>query len=157
MLDVKLLRNEYDRVAKALTDRNKPLDLIASFPELDSKRRAIMQEAEQLKSRRNTVSQEVAKLKKSGGDAEALIVEMREVGDRIKDLDEELRGLDEELDALLLAIPNMPSESVPVGGGEEDNVEIRRHGEPRELDFEPQPHWDLAEELGCWTSSAPAR
>ena len=148
MLDVKLLRNEYDRVAKALTDRNKSLDLIASFPELDAKRRAIMQEGEQLKSRRNTVSQEVAKLKKSGGDAEALIVEMREVGDRIKELDEELRGLDEELDALLLAIPNLPSESVPVGGGEEDNVEIRRHGEPRELDFEPQPHWDLAEELG---------
>ena len=148
MLDVKLLRNEYDRVAKALTDRNKPLDLIASFPELDAKRRAIMQEGELLKSRRNTVSQEVAKLKKSGGDAEALIVEMREVGDRIKDLDEELRGLDEELDALLLAIPNLPSDTVPVGGGEEDNVEIRRHGEPRELDFEPQPHWDLAEQLG---------
>ncbi|ASS67739.1 MULTISPECIES: serine--tRNA ligase [unclassified Paenibacillus] len=148
MLDVRLLRNEYDRVAKALTDRKKPLDLISSFPELDAKRRGILQEGETLKNRRNTVSQEVAKLKKSGGDAEALIVEMREVGDRIKELDEELRVLDEELEALLLAIPNMPNESVPVGGGEEDNVEIRRHGEPRTYEFEPKAHWDLAEGLG---------
>ncbi len=148
VLDVRLLRNEYDRVAKALTDRKKPLDLISSFPELDAKRRGILQEGETLKNRRNTVSQEVAKLKKSGGDAEALIVEMREVGDRIKELDEELRVLDEELEALLLAIPNMPNESVPVGGGEEDNVEIRRHGEPRTYEFEPKAHWDLAEGLG---------
>ncbi|KKC48449.1 MULTISPECIES: serine--tRNA ligase [Paenibacillus] len=148
MLDVRLLRNEYDRVAKALTDRKKPLDLISSFPELDAKRRGILQEGETLKNRRNTVSQEVAKLKKNGGDAEALIVEMREVGDRIKELDEELRVLDEELEALLLAIPNMPNDSVPVGGGEEDNVEIRRHGEPRTYEFEPKAHWDLAEGLG---------
>ncbi|CDN43163.1 Serine--tRNA ligase [Paenibacillus sp. P22] len=148
VLDVRLLRNEYDRVAKALTDRKKPLDLISSFPELDAKRRGILQEGETLKNRRNTVSQEVAKLKKNGGDAEALIVEMREVGDRIKELDEELRVLDEELEALLLAIPNMPNDSVPVGGGEEDNVEIRRHGEPRTYEFEPKAHWDLAEGLG---------
>jgi len=148
VLDVRLLRNEYDRVAKALTDRKKPLDLISSFPELDAKRRGILQEGETLKNRRNTVSQEVAKLKKNGGDAEALIVEMREVGDRIKELDEELRVLDEELEALLLAIPNMPNDSVPGGGGEEDNVEIRRHGEPRTYEFEPKAHWDLAEGLG---------
>ncbi|QJC50248.1 serine--tRNA ligase [Paenibacillus albicereus] len=148
MLDLKLLRNDYDRVAQALTDRNKPLELISAFPELDAKRRSIIQEGETLKARRNTVSQEVAKLKKSGGDAEALIVEMREVGDRIKELDEELRSLDEELEAIVLAVPNLPHESVPVGGGEEDNVEIRRHGEPKALDFEPKAHWDLAEHLG---------
>ncbi|MGN7457365.1 serine--tRNA ligase [Paenibacillus pasadenensis] len=148
MLDLKLLRNEYDRVAQALNDRKKPLELISAFPELDAKRRSIIQEGETLKARRNTVSQEVAKLKKSGGDAEALIIEMREVGDRIKELDEELRVLDEEMEAIVLAVPNLPHESVPVGGGEEDNVEIRRHGEPAALDFEPKAHWDLAESLG---------
>ncbi|SDS76611.1 seryl-tRNA synthetase [Paenibacillaceae bacterium GAS479] len=148
MLDVKLLRSDYDRVAKALTDRKKSLELISAFPELDAKRRSIIQEGETLKARRNAVSQEVAKLKKSGGDAEALIVEMREVGDRIKELDEELRVLDEEMEGMLLTIPNLPHESVPIGGGEEDNVEIRRHGEPTSLDFEPKAHWDLAEDLG---------
>nr|WP_221401509.1 serine--tRNA ligase [Paenibacillus phyllosphaerae] len=147
-MDVKLLRNEFEKVENAVRNRGKSLDLIAGFPALDTKRRELIQESELLKSRRNTVSQEVAKMKKSGENADALIVEMREVGDRIKELDEELRVLDEEVDALTLAIPNLPHESVPVGASEEDNVEIRRVGEVRAFDFEPKAHWDVAQQLG---------
>ncbi|MFC0332357.1 serine--tRNA ligase [Paenibacillus sepulcri] len=148
MLDVKLLRNDFSKVELALKKRGKSAELISEFPILDTKWRDLLQESEQLKSRRNTVSQEVAKLKKSGGDAEALIVEMREVGDRIKVLDEEVRVVEAEIAELTLAIPNIPHESVPVGSSEADNVEIRRVGEVTELQFEPKAHWELAQELG---------
>ncbi|MGG1639418.1 serine--tRNA ligase [Paenibacillus sp. FSL K6-3182] len=148
MLDVKLLRNEFEKVEKALLDRGASLDLIANFPALDTRRRDLIQETEQLKSRRNTVSQDVAKLKRTGGDAESLILEMREVGDRIKELDDELRELDVQVIELTQAIPNIPSDSVPVGKSEEDNVELRKNGEVPTFDFEPKPHWELAQSLG---------
>lgn len=148
MLDVKVLRNDFEKVEQALRNRGKSLDLIADFPALDGKRRDLIQETEQLKNRRNTVSQEVAKLKKSGGDAESLIVEMREVGDRIKELDDQLREMDAEVFDLTISIPNIPHESVPVGASEEDNVEIRRVGEVPSFDFEPKAHYDVAQENG---------
>ena len=148
MLDVKILRNDFGQVEQALRNRGKSLDLIADFPVLDSKWRDLLQESEQLKNRRNTVSQEVAKLKKSGGDAEALIVEMREVGDRIKVLDDEIRVVEVEIRELTLSIPNIPNGSVPVGASEADNVEIRRVGEVPVLAFEPKAHWEIAQELG---------
>ncbi|SFF35468.1 seryl-tRNA synthetase [Paenibacillus algorifonticola] len=148
MIDVKWLRNEYAKVEQGLTNRGKSLDLIADFPVLDTKRRDLLQETDQLKNRRNTVSQEVAKLKKTGGDADALIIEMREVGDRIKQLDEEVRAVEVQVDELMLSIPNLPHESVPVGASEDDNVELRRIGEQPAFDFEPRAHWDLAQELG---------
>lgn len=148
MLDVKLLRNELEKVEQALQNRGKSLELIAEFPVLDGKWRDLLQESEQLKSRRNTVSQEVAQLKKSGGDAEALILEMREVGDRIKALDDEVRVVEAEIRDLTLAIPNIPDASVPLGKSEDDNVEVRRVGEARSFEFEPKAHWDIAQNLG---------
>ncbi|RXZ78478.1 serine--tRNA ligase [Paenibacillaceae bacterium] len=148
MLDIKRLRNEFESVQTGLSNRGKQLDLIAGFTELDAKWREMLQESEQLKSRRNSVSQEVAKLKKSGQNADALIVEMREVGDRIKVLDEQIRAAETEINELVLAIPNVPHSSVPIGKSEEDNVEVRRIGEPRTFDFEPKPHWELAHNLG---------
>ncbi|GGJ31534.1 serine--tRNA ligase [Paenibacillus hunanensis] len=157
MLDVKILRTEYDRVAQALQNRGKSLDLISSFPELDSKRRELLQETELLKNRRNTVSGEVAQRKKNKEDAEELILEMRQVSDRIKALDEEIRNLEAEIDSLTLAIPNLPDSSVPVGASEEDNVELRRNGEPREFAFEPKAHWDIAQELGILDFEAGAK
>lgn len=147
MLDVKLLRSDFAKVEEALRNRQASLDLIAPFPELDQKRRELIQNTEQLKNRRNTVSQEVAKIKKEGGDAEALILEMRQVGDKIKELDEELRVLDAQVNKLLQAIPNIPHESVPVGESEDDNVELRRVGEPTQFSFEPKAHYDIAAEL----------
>ncbi|XEC94945.1 serine--tRNA ligase [Paenibacillus tarimensis] len=157
MLDIKLVRNEFENVRQALINRGKPLDLVAGFPELDARRLSLLQETEQLKNRRNTVSQDVAKLKKSGGDAEALILEMREVGDRIKALDEELREIEAQINELVLAIPNIPHESVPVGASEEDNIEIRRVGEPVVFEFETKAHWDIAQGLGILDFEAAAK
>lgn len=148
MLDVRILRNEYERVEQALQHRGKSLDLIKDFPQLDARRREIIQESEQMKNRRNVVSQEVAKLKKAGDNADALIAEMREVSDRIKEMDEELRGLEAQIEELALAIPNIPNESVPIGASEEDNVEIRKWAEPTAFSFEPKAHWDIAQDLG---------
>ncbi|URN96019.1 MAG: serine--tRNA ligase [Candidatus Pristimantibacillus lignocellulolyticus] len=147
MLDVKLLRTDYAQVEAALHNRNASIDLIVQFPALDQKRRELIQDTELLKSRRNTVSQEVAKIKKSGGDAQSLIVEMREVGDRIKELDDELRIIDAQVNDVLLAIPNIPNASVPIGASEDDNIEIRRVGEPKVFPYEPKAHYDLAADL----------
>jgi len=147
MLDVKVFRNEYDRVEQAMVNRGSLLDEVRSFPELDQRWRAMLLETETLKSTRNSVSQEVARKKKAGEDAEALIAEMREVGDRIKQLDDEIRVAQEQLDSLVLSIPNIPSDSVPIGRSEDDNVEIRRIGEPGLFSFEPKAHWDVAQGL----------
>lgn len=147
MLDAKLIRNEPERVKRALENRGSSLDDLNRFLELDADRRQLLQEVEQLKSRRNTVSQEVAAKKRAGEDAESLIAEMRDVGDRIKALDEKVRVVEEELQSVLLSIPNIPQESVPVGKSEEDNVEIRRWGEPAPFSFEAKPHWELAQTL----------
>jgi len=157
MLDVKLLRSDYDRVAQALNNRGASLDLISWFPEKDAARREKLTESDQLKNRRNVVSQEVAKLKKSGGDADALIAEMRETGDRIKLLDDEIRQLEAEMDELLLSIPNIPHETVPIGASESDNVEVRKEGTARDFDFEPRAHWDIAADLGILDFEAAAK
>jgi seryl-tRNA synthetase len=157
LFDAKLLRNDLARVQAALASRGKPLKELDKFSDLDSSRRQKLQETEQLKNRRNTVSQEVAKLKKSGQDASALIEEMRKVSDRIKQLDEELRELEAELHSVLLSIPNVPHESVPIGASEADNVEIRRWGEPAVFDFDPKPHWELAQDLDIVDFEAAAK
>lgn len=148
MLDVKLLRTNFEEVKNKLKHRGEDLTDLGKFEDLDRKRRELILEAEQLKSRRNEVSQQVAVLKREKQDADHLIVEMREVGDKIKDLDEALRGVEEELDRLLFSIPNIPHESVPVGETEDDNVEARKWGEVPTFEFEPKPHWDVADHLG---------
>lgn len=157
MLDVKILRNNYTRVEEALNNRGKSLDLITGFPQLDERRRALLQETETLKSRRNTVSAEVAKRKKNKEDAEDLILEMREVGDRIKALDDEVRELEASIEELTMSIPNIPHSSVPVGASEEQNEEIRRWSEPRTFGFAPKAHWDIALELGILDFEAGAK
>ncbi|WP_055105427.1 serine--tRNA ligase [Paenibacillus ihumii] len=157
MLDVKIMRNDFERVEKALKDRGKSLELISGFAPLDGKRRELLQESESLKNRRNMVSVEVAKLKKNKENADELIIEMREVGDRIKELDDEVRALEAQIDELMLAIPNIPHADVPVGASEEENVEIRRWSEPREFGFTPKAHWDIAADLGILDFEAGAK
>ncbi|KAF0821766.1 serine--tRNA ligase [Cytobacillus firmus] len=147
MLDIKFLRANFEEVKNKLQHRGEDLTDLGKFEDLDVKRRELIVEAEQLKSKRNEVSQQVAALKREKQDADHLITEMREVGDKIKALDEELRTVEEELDQLLLSIPNIPHESVPDGETEDDNVEIRKWGEVREFNFEPKPHWDVATDL----------
>ncbi|AGK51797.1 serine--tRNA ligase [Bacillus sp. 1NLA3E] len=148
MLDMKVLRANFEEVKGKLQHRGEDLTDFGRFEELDQNRRDLIVESEKLKSKRNEVSQQVAVLKREKKDADHLISEMREVGDRIKALDEELRVVEETLEQLLLSIPNIPHESVPVGESEDDNVEIRTWGNIREFPFEAKPHWDLADDLG---------
>ncbi|AHV95021.1 serine--tRNA ligase [Paenibacillus sabinae] len=157
MLDVKILRTDYAKVEEALDKRGKSQDLISGFPALDLRRRELLQETESLKNRRNTVSGEVARKKKNGESADELIAEMRNVSDRIKELDDEVRELENQISELMLSIPNIPHESVPVGKSEEENVEVRRWSQPREFSFTPKSHWELAQNLDILDFEAAAK
>lgn len=147
MLDTKWVREHYDELAEMLASRNNafPLD---RYKELDEERRKVLLEVEKLKERRNAGSKEVGIRKKAGEDTEALQNEIRELGEEIKKFDDKANKIESELDELALRIPNRPHASVPKGKDENDNIEMRRWGTPREFDFEPKPHWDLGEALG---------
>ena len=146
MLDLRTLREKADDIEKRLRTRDAGLSL-ARFRELDEKRRAIIREVEGLKNRRNTVSEEIGKLKREGKPAEDKVLEMREVSARIKALDKELKEIEAGVREILMTLPNVPHESVPVGESDEDNVEVKRWGEPRDFPFEPKAHWDIGEGL----------
>ncbi len=147
MLDLKLLQRSPEVVAKALASRNSPVD-VAVFSAIDGRRRALIGEAESLKGERNSVSSEVAAIKRKGGDAAALIERMGAVNARIKELDAELEGVQAELNDWMLAVPNIPHESVPRGRDENDNPVLHAWGEPRAFSFTPREHWELAAVLG---------
>ncbi|QKI80544.1 serine--tRNA ligase [Kroppenstedtia eburnea] len=147
MLDLKVLRQDLEQVRKRLEHRGEDISGLDSVIRLDERRRELLRETEQLKNRRNVVSKEVAQKKKAGEEAADTIAEMRRVGDRIKELDEEVRQVERELDHVLLTLPNLPHESVPVGESEEDNQPVRHWGEVPRWSFEPKPHWELATEL----------
>lgn len=146
MLDMRFIRENPEVLEKAMEKRNMESP-IAKFQELDDKRRDLLYEAEQLKHKRNVNSDKIGELKRNGEDASDLISEMQEVSARIKELDQKVAEVEAELNDLLLAIPNIPHESVPVGTDEEDNKEIRKWGEPRKFDFEDKAHWDIGEDL----------
>lgn len=147
MLDLKVLRNQPERVREGLEKRNADVSVLDAFAQIDERRRELITLTEQLKSQRNNVSREIAQKKKAKEDAEDLVLEMRRVGDQIKEYDDEICQLDEKLEEILLSIPNIPHESVPVGASEEDNVVLRHWGEVATPDFEQKAHWDLAQEL----------
>jgi len=148
VLDSKRLREDFAAIREKLSHRNEEIDGLDRFLELDERRRKLLQESEALKNRRNTVSQEVAARKRRGEPADELIAEMREVGEQIKRLDDQLRDVKGELDAILLSLPNIPHESVPIGESEEDNVPVRFWGEVPSFSFTPKAHWELGTELG---------
>lgn len=148
MLDIKFLRTNFEEVKAKLQHRGEDFTDFGRFEELDTRRRELLVQTEELKSKRNEVSQQISVLKREKKDAEALILEMREVGEKVKDLDNELRTVEEDLERLMLSIPNIPHESAPVGETEDDNVVARTWGEVKEFAFEPKPHWDLATDLG---------
>ncbi|PEI84542.1 serine--tRNA ligase [Bacillus pseudomycoides] len=147
MLDIKFLRTNFEEVKEKLQHRGEDLTDFGRFEELDTRRRELLVQTEELKSKRNEVSQQISVLKREKKDAEALILEMREVGEKVKDLDNELRTVEEDLERLMLSIPNIPHESAPIGETEDDNVVARTWGEVKEFNFEPKPHWDLATDL----------
>ena len=156
MLDIKLIRQEPDK-GKAALARRKEEDKIDELLSLDQRRRDVLYEAEQLKSKQNAVSKEIPKIKKEGGDIAPIFAEMKELSEKIKGHDAELRELDEAIHALMLRIPNIPNPTVPDGDTDEDNVEIRRFGEPTKFDFEPQAHWDLGESLNILDFASAAK
>ncbi|MDM5196796.1 serine--tRNA ligase [Fictibacillus enclensis] len=147
MLDLKFVRANFDEVKEKLSKRGEDLSGLDRFLELDERRRQLIGETETLKSKRNEVSKQVAEFKREKKDADHLIKEMREVGDRIKAIDEELRTTEEDLNHIMLTLPNLPHESVPVGETEDDNVPVRHWGDIKEFSFEPKAHWDLATDL----------
>lgn len=146
MLDIKLLRNNPELVEQALKKRNIQGALVG-FTELDNKRKELTLRGEELKQFRNQASQEVGKSKKNGEDTSQLREKIRLIGNDIHTIDEELREIEKQINSILLNIPNLPHEDVPLGGDDNDNLEIRRWGIPRAFGFDPLPHWDLAAQL----------
>ncbi|SDC66118.1 seryl-tRNA synthetase [Succiniclasticum ruminis] len=146
MLDIKFVRDNPEKVMEAVRKRNGELNL-DEFLALDKERREITQQVEALKNERNTASKEIGKLKKAGENAEEKMAEVRAIGDKIAADDVRLRDIEARLKTIMLAIPNIPAEDVPVGKSDADNPEVRRWGEPRKFDFEPLSHWDLGEKL----------
>ena len=147
MLDLKFVRENPKLVEEAVKSRNGSLDL-TEFLELDKKRREITQQVEALKKERNTASQEIGKLKKAGQDAAEQMAAVRALGDKIAADDKELKEIEEKIKSILLTIPNVPAEDVPVGKDDTCNPVIRTWGEPTKFDFEPKAHWDIGENLG---------
>jgi len=147
MLDINLIRETPDLVRAGMLKRGMDSSPVDEAIRIDSRWRDLLQVVEGLKAERNTVSKEIGKMKDQA-DREAKIAAMREVGDRIKSLDEEVKQLENELNAVMSIIPNIPDVRVPDGITEEDNVEVRRWGDHPVGDFEYKPHWDLGPELG---------
>lgn len=147
MLDIKKLRADFDGVKEKLAKRGEDLTDLDKFVGLDEKRRELIAKVEVLKAERNEVSQKVAQMKRNKENADETIARMREVGDEIKALDEQLHQVEEDLNYVMMRIPNIPHESVPVGDSEDDNVEVRTWGEKPEFGFEPKPHWEIGTDL----------
>ena len=148
MLDIKRVRDNYEEVKKILLTRNEDLGNIDEFEELDKKRRELIAKTEVLKAERNKASEQIAVMKRNKEDATEAITRTRELGDEIKGLDAELRDIEEKFEYMMLRLPNIPHESVPVGETEDDNVEVYTWGEKPVFEFEPKPHWDVATETG---------
>jgi seryl-tRNA synthetase len=150
MLDLNLLRKDLDGVVERLSRRKNPqpfLD-VAAFRALEAERKTIQTRTEELQARRNSLSRQIGQLKGRGEDSAAVMAEVAGIGDELKASAERLDRIQTELQALLMAIPNLPQDGVPVGADESGNVEVRRWGSPRAFDFEPKDHVDLGAPLG---------
>ncbi len=146
MLDAKQIRANPDHIKAQLAKRNIS-GVLDGFLRLDETRRNILGRAEELKGFRNSASQEVGRMKKEGQEPFELMEKVRQMGQEIKMLDEQLKEVEMQIEKILLNIPNLPHESVPVGEDEASNVEIRRWGNPPQFTYEPLPHWDLGVNL----------
>ena len=146
MLEIKFMRQNLSMVQAAMTARGHHAEL-DTFKKCDDKRRDILQEIESLRHQRNMVSDQIAEMRKSGDDTEALVVEMRGVSSRIKELDKKLSKNQETVDTFLLGLPNIAHPSVPVGADETDNPVIRKVGKLPEFASDPQPHWEIGSNL----------
>ena len=147
MLDLNLIRENPDLVRTALKNRQMDVSPVDDILRLDEKRRSLLTQVEALKAERNVVSKEIGKLK-DAAERNQKIAAMREVGDKIAALDKEVTEVENELQALLSAIPNIPDERTPIGASEDENIVLRTVGQLPEFNFEPKPHWELGPALG---------
>jgi seryl-tRNA synthetase len=158
MLDSTLVRDRFDEVRARLATRGAGLDpLLDELAGLEAERRRIIPRVETLKRERNEVGEQIARAKKEGTDAAPLLEANKRRAEEIRGLDAELQHVEDRRRDLLLRVPNLPHESVPVGRSADDNREVRRWGEPRAFDFTPKAHWDLGTALGILDFERTAR
>lgn len=149
MLDIRVIRENPEKVKAAMKSRNKDMDAqVDRVLEIDAARRELMGKADALKAEQNAASKEIPRIKKEGGDISEIMSRMNEIKESVKKLDAELAELDAAQKSLMYEFPNIPNESVPVGKDDSENVEVRRWGEPTKFDFEPKAHWDIGADLG---------
>ncbi len=157
MIDIKILRNEPEKLVEALNRRKETRVDVEGLIALDKQRRETLFEVEQMKSRQNEVSKQIPALKKEGKDTTEIFAEMKVLSEDIKKLNDEIRELDEKIDTIMYTIPNIANPTVPEGDTDEDNIEIRRYLEPTKFDFEPKAHWDLGDNLGILDAATAAK
>ncbi len=149
MLDIKIVRQDPERVKQAVKNRNGNLDKeVDMLLEIDQKRREIIASVEVLKAEQNSVSKQIPQFKKEGKDVAPIFARMKEISEKIKADDAALSELEARQRELLLMIPNIPSDTTPIGADDSCNPEIRRNGTPKDFDFEPKAHWDIGADLG---------
>ena len=149
MLDIRLIREDPDRVKRAMKTRNKDMDAVVDeIIEIDRKRRELSGKRDALKAEQNAASKQIPQIKKAGGDISEIMQKMNKVKEAIKADEDELNALEQKQRQLLLEIPNVPSDTTPIGKDDSENVEIRRWGEPRQFGFDAKAHWDIGADLG---------
>lgn len=148
MLDLKRIRTDFDVVAKKLATRGVDQETLTTLKELDIKRRELLIKSEEAKAQRNVASAAIAQAKRNKENADEQITAMQTLSADIKAIDAELADVDANLQSMVTVLPNTPADDVPLGADEDENVEVRRWGTPREFDFEAKAHWDLGESLG---------
>lgn len=147
MIDIKLIREDADEVVKLLNLRGKDFSYIYEIRDLDTKRREIIKEVENLKAKKNSESKLIGQYKREKKDTTEIIKNIGEYSGKIKEYDDELLTIEQKVNDMLLSTPNMPKEDIPVGLDENDNVEIKKVGEPKKFNYEPKNHWDLGTDL----------
>lgn len=149
MLDLNFVRDHIPQIEQMLRNRGmNPDAVLKDFRVIDAQRRQAIQSAETVRAERNRLSAEIPKMQKAGQDASQLIADAKDMRVQIQELEKAAEEYDTRMSEVLVGIPNMPHDSVPVGKSAEDNVEVRRWGTPPKFDFTPKPHWDLGEQLG---------
>ena len=153
MLDIKRIRTDFDTVAEKLATRGVDATILNEMKEIDAKRRDILVKLKPSKLSVTRFCWEIAQAKRNKENADDKIAAMQTLSAEVKALDAELAEIDAKLTEFTTTLPNIPADSVPIGTDEDDNVEVRRWGTPREFDFEPKAHWDLGEDLDILTGN----
>jgi seryl-tRNA synthetase len=149
MLDLAFVRNNLPKIEQMLRNRGMdPNAILKDFPNVEAQRRQAIQSAETLKAERNRLSGQIPAMKKAGQDTSQIVSDTKAMREQIQELEKAAEEYDARMSDVLVGIPNVPHESVPVGNSAEANVEVRRWGKPPEFNFKPKPHWELGEELG---------